>query len=195
VSGSGELTVVQGDVESLTVEADNNLLTLIRAEVHNGRLSIGPRNVNLRPTKAIVYRLSVKNLKDLELSGSVHGKMDAIKTDRLALHLSGSGRMEVPHLEAGTLSTHISGAGSTSVGGEVEKQEIRISGSGNHHASDLKCAQAEARISGSGHVSLWVTQSLAAHISGSGHVEYRGNATVDAHVSGSGRVRRHGGAD
>jgi hypothetical protein len=190
VSGGGELILTQGDEEALTIETDDNLLPLIQSEVRNGRLSIGPRNVNLRPTKSVRYQLKLKKLNDLELSGSVRVEADHIQTERLALSISGSGNMNVAHLETQVLSTHISGSGSTSASGRAETQDIHISGSGDHHASDLKSSKAVASISGSGHASLWVTETLTAHISGSGSVEYRGDARVNSHLSGSGKVRR-----
>jgi hypothetical protein len=193
VSGEGDLTLVQGDGESLTIETDDNLLPLIKSEVENGHLLIGPRDVNLRPTKAIVYRLNLKNLRALDLLGSLRAEAEAIKTDRLALGINGSGKITVTHLEVGALSTGITGSGTTSAGGVADSQEIRITGSGDHRASDLKCSQARVHIDGSGHIWLWVTESLSSEISGSGSVEYRGNASVDSHVSGSGRVRHRGG--
>jgi hypothetical protein len=195
VSGAGELTVVQGDEESLTIEADDNLLPLITSEVHHGALSLGPRNVNLHPTRTIVYRLKVKNLRGVDVSGSVHGDVGTLKTDRLDLNISGSGRLNVEHLDAEALSARISGSGNTSASGRADKQQISISGSGNHQARDLKCARADAHISGSGDAEVWVTESLGASISGSGRVAYRGNPSVDAHVSGSGRVRHLSGAE
>jgi hypothetical protein len=193
VSGEGELVLVQGNEEVLTIQTDDNLLAFIRSEVHNGRLSIGPRNVNLRGSERIRYQLKLKKMNALESSGSGKIEANSIKADRLALRVSGSGKMNVAHLEAQELSGHISGSGSLSAAGHAETQDINISGSGSYHASDLKSSKAEAHISGSGHAALWVTEELTAHISGSGGVEYRGDATVESHVSGSGRVRRHRG--
>jgi len=190
VAGAGELTLVQGEEESLTIEADDNLLPLIESEVVNGRLSIGPRRVNLRPTTTVRYNLRLRDIRRLDLSGSVHATADSVKGDHFVVIISGSGRMDLASLDAGTLTSSISGSGSTQVAGQVKQQKIHVTGSGSHGAKDLKCAEAEADISGSGHVSLWVVDSLTADISGSGRVEYRGNPRVTSHVSGSGRVRR-----
>lgn len=189
VAGVGEMTVVQGDQESLTIETDDNLLPLIRSEVINGRLAVGPRNVNLRPSKTIRYQLQVKSLRDIDLSGAVRAEANQITTDQLGLGISGSGKIAIARLEAGTLSTRISGSGTMVVAGRAEKQDIHISGSGNHQARELKSARAEVNISGSGRASLWVTDFLKAHISGSGNVDYHGSPSVDSHVSGSGQIR------
>jgi hypothetical protein len=192
VSGSGELSVSQGSEESLIIETDENFLPLIKSEVSNGHLWIGPRDVNLRPSKGIFYKLKLKNLKALQLSGSVNAKAAAIKTEDLALGVSGSGRIQVVQLEAKQLSAHISGSGAIAVAGEVVRQDIHISGSGSQRASELKCSQAEAQISGSGHAVLLVKDALRAHISGSGEVAYYGSPQVTRQVSGSGQVRQLG---
>lgn len=189
IAGTGELTVVQGDQESLTIEAEDNLLPFLRAEVTNGRLAIGPHNVNVHPTRTIRYQLQVKTLRDIDLSGAIRAEASQIKTDRLGLGISGAGKVTIAHLEAGTLTTRISGSGTMIVAGRVDKQEINISGSGNHQARELKSAKADVNISGSGRASLWVTEFIKAHISGSGNVDYHGSPSVDSHVSGSGRIR------
>ncbi|MFO1498540.1 MAG: head GIN domain-containing protein [Verrucomicrobiota bacterium] len=193
VGGAGELTLVQGDQEGLTIEADDNLLPHITAEVVRGRLVIGSEGVNLRPSRRVHYKLTFKHLNELGLSGSVQARSDLIASDRLALAVSGSGGIEVAQLRAQTLSAHISGSGKMTVAGEVKECQSHISGSGRCDASELKCLMAEAHISGSGHVSFWAEERLNAHISGSGSVSYRGNPQVDSHVSGSGRVRQIGG--
>ena len=165
VSGSGGAHFVsQGSEESLTIETDENLLPLIKSEVSDGHLRIGPKDVNLRPTKGLRYHFKLKNLNALGISGSANAELGPIKTEGLALHISGSGkiqfvqlaakqlsahirssgRIQVAQLEANQLSVHISGSGGTDMAGQVERQEIHISGSGSHQASELKCSQAEA---------------------------------------------------
>jgi len=190
VSGPGELTVSQGSEESLVIETDDNLLPLIRSEVSGGHLWIGPRDVNVRPTKGIRYQLKLKNLNALALSGSIHADLGRIRTENLTLRISGSGRAEASQLEARQLSVHISGSGRTEMAGRVEGQEIRISGSGRHDASELKSNQATADISGSGRARINVKDTLKAKVSGSGSVEYYGSPRVTRSVSGSGHVRQ-----
>ena len=189
VSGSGELRITQGAEEALTIEADDNLLPLIKSEVSGGYLRIGPENVNLSPSKTIHYDLHVKDLNSVHLSGSLKAEAGALKTEKLSLHISGSGRIQIGKLEADVLETHISGSGDMVVAGQVREQHVGISGSGGHHAADLKCEQADISVSGSGNCVLWVTGILKTSISGSGAVEYYGTPQVNSHTSGSGKVR------
>ena len=189
VSGAGQLTVTQGDTESLTIQTDDNLLPYIQSEVRGGQLSIGPQNVSMSPSRTIRYQLQVKTLRELHLSGSMQAEAPALRTDRLQVAISGSGRVTISQLQTGTFSTHVSGSGDISAAGQAESQTIHITGSGNHHARDLQCARAEVHISGSGNAAVWVSDSLTVHVSGSGHIQYRGRPAVESHVSGSGGVR------
>jgi hypothetical protein len=192
VSGSGHLSIVQGDQESLTIEADDNLLPLIKSEVAIGVLKIGPENVNLRPTKTIRYVLQLKSLDALHLSGSLEAEAQSIKTDQLLFAISGSGKIHVASLEASELNVHVSGSGDIELTGKVNRQRIEISGSGNYRARDCESQSTAVHISGSGNATIWARLALEAHVSGSGDIEYYGSPQVDTHVSGSGGIHSLG---
>ncbi len=192
LSGTGELTIVQGGEENLTIETDDNLMPLIKTEVTNGQLQIGPDGVNLRPTKHVRYELHLKKLNSLHLSGSLKATTGELKTDALALHISGSGTIEILRLEAGELEIQVSGSGSTKISGKLREQHLHISGSGNHWAENLESNVAEVSISGSGHAKLWVKEQLDVKISGSGNIQYFGAPQVSQHISGSGKVKALG---
>jgi hypothetical protein len=192
VSGSGHLSIVQGDQEALTVETDDNLLPLIKSEVSGGLLRIGPENVNLRPSKTIQYHLQLKNLKELHVSGSLEADAPALHTDQLQLSISGSGKIQLPKLETGVLEVQVSGSGDLEVAGKADQQSIGISGSGDYRAGELDSQKTAIHISGSGDATVWARVALEAHVSGSGGIKYFGTPQVDTHVSGSGSVHSLG---
>jgi hypothetical protein len=169
LSGSGELVVEQTGTESLSIQAEDNLLPLITAEVTGDRLELGfRRGTNVRTTKPIIYHVTVKELTGLQLSGSGSGKLTQIESPRLVVRISGSGEV--------------------SISGKADKQEVHISGSGSYSAEHLASKDAEVDISGSGSATVDVAEHLDAKISGSGSVEYTGNPTVNRHISGSGSI-------
>ena len=192
VSGSGHLSIVQGDQEALTIEADDNLLPLIKSEVASGVLKIGPENVNLRPTKTIHYVLQLKSLEALHLSGSLEAEAQSIKTDQLLITISGSGKIQVASLDTSELNVHVSGSGDIQLAGKVNRQTIQISGSGNYSAADCESQSTAVHISGSGEATIWARLALEAHVSGSGDIKYYGSPQVDTHISGSGGVHSLG---
>jgi hypothetical protein len=187
VGGSGELEVIQGPAEGLTIETDDNLMHYIQTGVSGGHLAIEIPNANLRPSQTIHYRLQVKDLNAIQLSGSLSAHAPEIKTGQLDLAISGSGHIKIGHLEAQKVATRISGSGHFELAGEVVSQAGYISGSGALNAQDLRCQNAEVSISGSGDAIVWVQDRLSASISGSGSINYYGRPNVDIRTSGSGR--------
>ena len=160
--GVGNLSIEQTGSESLAVEAGEDILPKIRIEVVNNRLIIGPKpNTTIHTTEPICYKLTVKDLDALEVSG----------TDRLAVT--------------------ISGAGDVKIGGEADKQEINILGTSNYRAEDLESKEVKMGIVGSGSAIVDVSEQVDARISGIGSVEYIGDRTVKQEVSGAGRVSKH----
>jgi hypothetical protein len=192
VSGSGQMLIVQDDQESLTIQADDNLLPLIKSEVLEGQLKIGPEHVNLSPTKTIHYSLHLKNIKELQLSGSLAAAARALKADPLFLGISGSGKLQVQKLEAGDLKVQISGSGDIDLGGKVNRQDIHISGSGNYRAGNCESQDAVIHVSGSADATVWVHGALDAQVSGSGDIKYYGSPQTTSHVAGSGSVQALG---
>ena len=63
LEGSGEVYIEQGQTESLTIEADDNILPLLETKVEEMNLSWTTKpNLNIDPSQAIVYRITVKDL-------------------------------------------------------------------------------------------------------------------------------------
>ena len=172
LSGRGEVTIDQNGTEALTVEAEDNLMRKVTSEVVDGTLRLGEKsNLTLRQNTPIKYRVSVKEIAGLSISGS--GTVTATK-------------ITTPHL-----SVDISGSGTVTLGGSVEAQELAISGSGDYQAKDLPSKTTTAEISGSGDAAVAVSDRLDVEISGSGRLTYYGNPPqVTQQVSGSGRVMK-----
>ena len=169
LAGVGELVVAQGDAESLTVEADDNVLSSLTSEVANGTLSLGRKQgFSLRSQTPIRYRVTLPTLDGLILSGS--------------------GTITATDLSVEALDTDISGSGVVVVTGTASSQNVSVSGSGKHEASQLATERAVADVSGSGEILLTVSTELKATISGSGTVTYSGDPQVTESISGSGRL-------
>lgn len=172
LSGSGQVLIEQTGSESLTVTTDDNLLPYIKTEVHGSTLELGTKDMtNVSPTQDLVFKLTVKTLEGLEISGS--GKADVKRLDQDRLHV------------------RISGSGDVSGQGAANDLELRISGSGNYRGPDLKSKRATVGVSGSGSAVISSSEMLKADVSGSGSIEYVGDPQVTQNISGSGSVRRH----
>lgn len=193
MSSIGVLIIKQGEAEALVVEAEDNILPKIKTEVARGRLVIGTYDDSLeaiRPTKPVTFRLTVKNLNGVELTGVGSVEARNIRTDRLKVALSGAGSAKIDGLSATELGTTISGVGSFTGSGTVNRQEVRISGAGGYEAQNLQAATANVTVSGTGGATVHVTDTLNVQISGLGGVSYLGSPKVYQQVSGLGTVKR-----
>jgi hypothetical protein len=171
LSGNGQVLVEQTGTESLTVTTDDNLLPYVKADVHGGTLELGTKEMtNLNPTEDIVFKLTVKKLDELDISGS--------------------GKADVKRLDQDRLQVRISGSGDVSGQGTANDLDLRISGSGSYRGEALKSKQATVGVSGSGNALISASETLHANVSGSGTIEYVGDPQVTQNISGSGSVRR-----
>lgn len=169
--GSGELLIEQTGSESLTIEAEDNILPLLTADVENGKLILGLRpGTRIVTRKPIIFRLTVKQLKAVEASGSGSTQIRGLNTDRFAFN--GSGSIEV------------------GVAGRADDQEVTFSGSGEYSSETLTSKVARVRVSGSADVVVQASESLDVVVSGSGSVQYLGNPKVTKTASGSGAVEK-----
>jgi hypothetical protein len=192
LSGMGNVYVELGDEESLTIEAEDNLLKHLKSDVKGRTLEIGTKSgVNLRPQEEINFYLTVKEVNALEISGSGDIRLPDWLAGSFTIDISGSGDVRLDSLNANWLDVKISGSGRVDIdGGQVEKQDVEINGSGDYRARDLESSRATVRVSGSGEATLWAIDELEVNISGSGDVFYAGDPHLDDDVSGSGDVER-----
>jgi hypothetical protein len=194
LSGIGHLSIEVGDEESLLVEVEDNLIQYIETEVNNGTLEISIKgNVNIQPTEAVKYYLTVRDLEAISVSGAGNVETPWLEAARFSVHISGAGGVDMDGLDADELDVHISGLGNLTIhGGVVNVQDVEISGSGSHESRKMESAQTDISLSGLGNAAVWVTDRLSVDISGAGTVKYAGDPSVDSNVSGLGSIHKIG---
>jgi len=191
LSTFGELEIRLGDKEELRIEADDNLLQYFETRKDGEVLRIGTRRgFSLRPSRTVLYTLTVKELESIGLSSSGNAHAPALSADHFEIRISSSGDVSVDGIEANSLDVHISSSGNVEIGeGVVDKQEIRISSSGDYGGASVRSDEVTVRLNSGGNARVWVEKSLDATLSSSGSVYYKGDPeVVDSHSS-SGRVR------
>jgi hypothetical protein len=193
ISGIGKLFIEQGEKESLEITAEDNLIKHLKSQVSGSRLQLGSEEfVNIHPTKDIVYKLTVKDLNQIEASGLGNIESKKLETENLTILISGGARVSIDDLQATTLSLEISGLGEVSADGKVQEQHIDISGAGSYNAPNLASQTASVVISGSGTAIIWVSDRLDLELSGLGRVHYYGSPVLNTEITGSGVLKNLG---
>jgi len=195
VQGPIQVFVKFGNVESLRLEADEDVLASLVSEVRGNVLVIRPKPsvtswAKKYENKKIVAYITVKTLTSITMSGNgtidINGKINAAE---LTTTLSGSGRVTA-NVDVDKLTSVLSGSGHLDVKGTAERADITMSGASRFAGKNLKVDVLNTRMSGAGQVEIHADESIDALISGSAQVNYTGNASVKKRVIGSGGVNK-----
>ncbi len=186
----GDLSIQFGDQESLSVEAEDNLLPYIETNMQGSLLIIREKpGVNLQPTQPVRYALTVKGLTAIEDSSSGNIKAPTMQADNFTVKITSSGKVQLDGLQATKVDANLSSSGDLNIGGgQVGQQVITLTSSGNYQAGDLRSLTANIKLSSSGSATVWVTDKLDAQLSSSGNVNYYGSPSVTQNTSSSGKV-------
>jgi hypothetical protein len=167
VLGSGNVVVDVNGSESLTVEAEDNIMPLLKTEVRNGRLELSVES-SISPTVEVKYTITAATLDGLSISGSGNVAATGIDAEAFDVEIRGSGKVEPV--------------------GTAETLTLGISGSGRYAGEGLIASVGTVRVSGSGDAVVHVTDDLDAEVAGSGSVKYIGEPSLTTSISGSGDI-------
>jgi Putative auto-transporter adhesin, head GIN domain len=166
--GAYEINVTCQKPASFEIEADDNLLPLIKTEVHDGVLTVSS-DENYHSAKAVALRITVPELTEAISRGAGEINISDAAGEKL-------------HLES-------MGAASFNATGKVKSVEISSSGAGKIDAANLQAEKAKVDVTGAASVEVYASDQLDVKVSGVGSVEYSGNPkTVNKSVSGIGSV-------
>lgn len=190
VSGAFDVIIKQGTAEEVTVEADANLLPLIRTDVVSGTLRIDTRKPIHNVTVMKVY-VTVKDLKKIDVSGAVDIHTDGrITVPELSINASGASESKF-NIAVQKLELDCSGASKMSFAGSATDVEMDLSGASDIFAYDMPAENYDIEISGAGDAQINVSKRIHAEISGAGSVKYKGSPTdIDQSVSGAGSIKK-----
>ena len=187
--------IVQGAIESISIETDDNILPLIETVVESGKLKIRFKDKNTSVvTKNLRMTINVKAIESISVAGSGDVRAAKLQAAKLKASIAGSGDLRIAALDADFLTVSIAGSGDFSAGGKANLVEASIAGSGDIKIEKLAANNVKLSIAGSGDATVWAKDTLKISVAGSGDVSYYGDAKVSQSVAGSGSVKRLGNA-
>lgn len=169
LEGGGRIFVDVSETESLTIEAEDNLLPLLSSEVIGGRLELRTSE-SISPTRPIIYTIGAAAFEGISIVGS--------------------GDLVATNLDCASFDASIAGSGNFDLTGQCDRLDLSIVGNGDFAGEAFEVGTADIDISGSGDVVVNAVDELVVRISGSGDVEYLGDPSTDIDIAGSGDVRK-----
>jgi len=170
--GAYEINVICEKPASFEIEADDNILPLIKTEVHDGVLIVSS-DENYHSSKTVVLRITLPELTE------------AISR--------GAGQINISDAAGEKLRLESLGAASVNATGKVKSVEISSTGAGKIDAGNLKAENAKGDVTGAASVEVYASDQLDVKVSGASSVEYSGNPKViNKSVAGIGSVNPKG---
>jgi hypothetical protein len=169
IRGGATIDASIGKEQSLTVEAEDNILPLIDTTVKNGTLVVG-NSTSYSSDKGVKLHIVVPSLQGLKITGAGEVNITGLKEPKFMLDLRGAGNVKMD--------------------GSTDELTITLAGSGDVDTTKLAAKRAVVNLRGSGDVKVHAEESLQAHLAGNGDVRYTGNpAEVLEHITGNGSVK------
>jgi hypothetical protein len=169
VSGAFEVEIIAQKDFTLEVEADDNLLPLIRTEVDGETLKIKSEK-GLKTSNPLKIRITAPDINGLELSGASKVNLANLSNDSLSLDSSGASKIKIE--------------------GTTGNFDIEMSGASKLDAENLKAENVNVESSGASNLNVFVTNVLKADLSGATNVTYSGGPkSVDKKTSGASSVK------
>ncbi|HEX7493217.1 MAG TPA: head GIN domain-containing protein [Bacteroidales bacterium] len=190
VSSGIDVYLKQGNNESVSVEADENLHEYIITEVRGGILDVySEYNIRDAERKRVYVTIKEVNSVRTTSAGDVLGETP-IKSDRLELSASSAGDIKLEVI-AKDIDIDISSSGDMTISGETDMLKADLSSAGDLNAYDLKAREADVSVSSAGDADIYATEKITARASSAGDVNYKGDPKyVDAHSSSAGGIHK-----
>jgi hypothetical protein len=190
VSGAFDVILIQGTSNSVIVEADDNLMDLIRTEVRGNTLVIDNKKP-IHHSKSLKLFITFTELKSIDLSGAVDIESQG-KLTLPELAISGSGASDGKlDMDVQKLSIDCSGGSKLKLSGSAKDVDVEASGAVDLIAFDFPAETYKLSISGAGKADINVSKELNVDISGAASVHYKGNPTKNIQdISGAGSVKK-----
>ncbi len=193
VGGNFHVNLTEGNVGSITLKAESNLVEHIVIETKGNELHIKTeKDTNLKPSSGKKMEVTVPfgTLNRVSLAGSGEIKSSkTIQSETLEVKLTGSGDINLS-VNTRSLETVVAGSGDITLNGTADTLKGKLAGSGNVNMEAVKCLNAKVTVAGSGNIKVHCTEALEARISGSGNIYHKGNPKkLKTKEAGSGKVK------
>jgi hypothetical protein len=167
-SGAYEINITCQKPASFEIEADDNILPLIKTEVRDGVLFVS-NDQEYHSSKSPTLRISLPEVNSV----SSHG----------------AGDVKIADANGSDLSLKSTGAANIDATGKAKNLTISSTGAGNIDTSKLTAEKAKVDATGAANVDVYASEQLDVSVSGVGSVTYSGNPkVVNKSVSGIGSV-------
>jgi hypothetical protein len=192
VGGSFDVEVNMGDVLSVKVEADDNIMKYIETRVSGNTLKIRTEKMHNYSNVHMKVYITVPSLTSISTSGSADVEAMNILSSNSKLSFKASSSSSIKAtVNAPEIESDASSSASIVLRGKTQIHKSEASSSAEIKAYELLSENTTANVSSSANIQVHASVNLNAKASSSGSVEYRGAATVTKSENSSGSVEKN----
>ncbi|MBN2699511.1 MAG: DUF2807 domain-containing protein [Bacteroidales bacterium] len=176
---SGVDVFLSQDAEyTVRVEADENLVEMIKTEVKGELLEVGVEKPGIRRAESKKVFVSLPDLKSIRVSsaGDCTGETP-FRCEELDIEVSSAGDLTM-EVYARRIDLDISSSGDVKLSGEAGDFEADLSSAGDLDAFDLTAKRVDVSVSSAGNAKVFATEELRMVSSSAGYIYYRGDAKI-----------------
>ncbi len=185
-----DVYLTQSDNESIIVEADENLHSLIKTEIVDGVLKIHTSsNIGRATSKKVL--VSFKDIsKIISTSGSDVYSTNTIKTDHLELNSTSGSDMKL-EVNTATINCKATSGSDMRLSGKTDKLIAEATSGSDIKASNLVAQSSKVKATSGADITVNTAKELTAKATSGGDIKYYGNPEkVEKNKNSSGSIQK-----
>jgi hypothetical protein len=190
--GIFDIQVYYGEKIEVTIVTDENILQYLKIRNSGNKIHFfHENNVNLQPTKSIIY-ITMPLLAKVSNTGTGDFSFSKFANlNKLDISNSGTGDVKAEAISLNELNIVNSGTGDFELKGQSKMINIENTGTGDVNSLDFLAVLAKVSSTGTGDVKLWVEKELELNLTGTGDFTYKGEPIVSKiQATGTGDVKK-----
>ncbi|HVO74489.1 MAG TPA: head GIN domain-containing protein [Ignavibacteriaceae bacterium] len=169
VKALGNLYLTQDTIQSVRIEADDNVIDDVISRKEGEILTVGFDEGSYSDITLNIY-VSIKNINSLSINGA--GKI-----------------ITQQPIDCDELTCFINGAGSINLKGSGNYLNCGINGAGDINTRELIVEKCKAVVNGAGSCTVYASEEIDASINGTGSIIYYGNpGNIKTSILGTGQI-------
>lgn len=193
INGLVNVYLKQGTTESVTVEADKNLIPYILTSVKNGIMNISTKeDFNLKKSTKLNVYVTLNNITDLECNGVGNVKTESkLDLNDINIENNSVGNIDL-EINCNKLILENNSVGNTILTGNIDIGNIEHNGVGNIKAFDLKSDILTIESNAVGNAEVSSEREIYIELNGMGNINYKGAAAVKKlEKNGFGNIKKY----
>lgn len=187
IDGAWEASITAGELQSVVVLVDDNLMQHVDVKVDDGRLQVELDRTTIRSTTAV--SITVPSLDKVEVNGAAAVSVEGLDAYEFETELNGAGTLTV-NGGAEQFNVEVNGAGTFVAVGHSSTIDLEVNGASTVNLAEWEVRTADVDVNGASNVTLTGADAVSGSINGVANLTVDTKAVLDVDSSGLSDIHR-----